>query len=60
MERARVVGLLYLDGRHGRLRGVGEQARRPRRVPHTRSTGADVGAALSASKLGCSAGPHVN
>ena len=33
MERARVVGLLQ-DGRHGQVRGVGEQARRPRRVPH--------------------------
>ena len=33
MERARVVGLIE-DGRHGQLRGVGEQARWPRRVPH--------------------------
>ena len=37
-ERASVVGLLQ-DGRHGQLRGVGEQARRPRRVPHEQHRG---------------------
>ena len=41
---------------------VGEQARpsRPRRVTQARSTGADVGAALSASTLCCPAAPHAN
>ena len=39
-EPASVVGLLQ-DGRQSQLRGVGEQARRPR-GSHTRSTGADV------------------
>ena len=33
VKRNRVVGLLQ-DGRHGQLRGVGEQARRPHRVPN--------------------------
>ena len=33
VKRAIVVALLQ-DGRHGQLRGVCEQARRPRRVPH--------------------------
>ena len=33
MERTCVVGLLQ-NGQHGQLRGVSEQARRPRRVPH--------------------------
>ena len=60
LESASIVGLLQ-DGRHGELRGVGEQARRlPWRRSHTRSSGADVSAALSASKFCCSAGPHVN
>ena len=33
MESARVVALLQ-DSRHGQLRGVDEQARRPRRVQY--------------------------
>mmetsp|Transcript_41212 Transcript_41212/g.86035 ORF Transcript_41212/g.86035 Transcript_41212/m.86035 type:complete len:359 (+) Transcript_41212:543-1619(+) len=38
VERAGVVGLLQ-DGRHCQLRGVSEEARRPRRVPHAKNRG---------------------